>query len=48
LPYRQVGLARDRFHDAVLAATAQVHGHGFLTKRVTVFSAWTQVKVASP
>jgi hypothetical protein len=46
LPYRQIGPARHRFHDAVLAATAQVHGHGLLTKREPVFGAGTQVKVA--
>jgi hypothetical protein len=48
LPYRQIGPARHRFHDAVLAATAQVHGHGLLTKRQPVFGAGTQVKVAPP
>jgi toxin FitB len=49
LPYRQQSEdARHRFHDAVLAATAQIHGHRLLTKRVTIFGAWTQVKVASP
>jgi toxin FitB len=48
LPYRQEGLIRDRFHDVILAATAQIHGHGLLTKRVTVFGAWTHVKVAPP
>jgi hypothetical protein len=45
---RRLGPARHRFHDAVLAATAQVHGHGLLTKREPVFGAWTQVKVAPP
>ena len=49
LPYRQQSEdARHRFHDAVLAATAQVHGHHLLTKRVSIFGAWTQVKVAFP
>jgi toxin FitB len=48
LPYRQIGPARHRFHDAVLAATAQVQGHGLLTKREPVFGPWTQVKVAPP
>jgi toxin FitB len=49
LPYRQQSDdARHRFHDAVLAATAQIHGHRLLTKRVTILGAWTQVKVASP
>jgi hypothetical protein len=48
-PYRQQSDdARHRFHDAVLAATAQIHGHRLLTKRVSIFGAWTQVKVASP
>jgi len=48
LPHCQAGPARHRFHDALLAATAQIHGHGLLTKRDAVFSSWTQVKVASP
>ena len=49
LPYRRESDdARHRFHDAVLAATAQIHGHRLPTKRVTIFGAWTQVKVASP
>jgi toxin FitB len=48
LPHCHIGLPRYRFHDAVLAATAQVHGHGLLTKREPVFGAWTQVKVALP
>jgi predicted nucleic acid-binding protein len=39
LPYRQEGLPRDRFYDVVLAATAQIHGHGLLTKRVSVIGA---------
>ena len=32
LPYRQEGLPRDRFYDVVLAPTAQIHGHGLLTR----------------
>jgi len=48
LPYCQAGRPRHRFHDAILVATAQVHGHGLLTKREDVFSGWTKVKVASP
>jgi toxin FitB len=48
LRYFQSGHARHRFHDAVLAATAQVHGHGLLTKRDAVFGAWTEVKVEPP
>jgi hypothetical protein len=49
LPYRQQSNdARHRFHDAVLAATAQIHGHSLLTNRVTIFGTWTHVKVESP
>ena len=48
LPHFQDGLVPHRFHDAVLAATAQLHGHGLLTKRETVFGAWTGLKVAPP
>lgn len=47
LPHCHVGLARHRFHDAVLVATAQTHGHGLLTRRDAVFGAWTKVIVAS-
>ncbi|MBV8293121.1 MAG: hypothetical protein JOY55_15155 [Mycobacterium sp.] len=43
-----VGPVRHRFHDALLAATTQVHGHGILTKREAVFGVWTRVMVASP
>jgi predicted nucleic acid-binding protein len=42
------GPARHRFHDALLAATAQIHGHNLLTKRDAVFGAWTGVEVAPP
>ena len=48
LPLCHTGLARHRFHDAVLVATAQAHGHGLLTKRDGVFGAWTKVALASP
>ncbi len=44
--YLQVGPPRHRFHDALLIATAQVFGHGLLTKREAVFRSWTNVKVA--
>jgi toxin FitB len=47
LPHCHIGLARHRFHDAVLVATAQTHGHGLLTRRDGVFGAWTKVVVAS-
>ena len=42
------GLPIYRFHDVLLVATAQVHGHCRLTKRDAVFGAWTGVKLASP
>ena len=48
LPHCQAGHVRRRFHDAALVATAQVHGHGLLTKRDAVFGAWTSIEVASP
>jgi predicted nucleic acid-binding protein len=48
LTHCNAGFARHRFHDALLAATAQIHGHGLLTKRDAVFGPWTGVKVASP
>jgi hypothetical protein len=47
LPHCHIGFARHRFHDAVLVATAQTHGHGLLTRRDAVFGAWTKVVVAS-
>ena len=40
--------ARVRYHDVLLAATAQLYGHGLLTKRLPVFGSWANVKVASP
>lgn len=48
LPHYQTGPIRHRFHDVLLVATAQVHGHGLLTKRDGAFGVWTQVKIASP
>jgi PIN domain nuclease of toxin-antitoxin system len=48
LPSCNQGHVRHRFHDAVLVATAQACGHGLLSKRVTVFGAWTKVALASP
>jgi predicted nucleic acid-binding protein len=38
--------AGDRFHDALLVATAQRHGHGLVTRRDTVFGPRTDVKIA--
>jgi hypothetical protein len=48
LPHCHTGYPRYRFHDVVLVATAQMHGHGLLTKREGVFGAWTNIAVASP
>jgi predicted nucleic acid-binding protein len=48
LPHCHTALPRYRFHDVVLAATAQMHGHGLLTKREGVFGAWTNIVVAAP
>jgi predicted nucleic acid-binding protein len=48
LPHCNTGLPRYRFHDVVLVATAQTHGHGLLTKRDGVFGAWTKIALASP
>jgi hypothetical protein len=47
LPRLQNGLPRHRFHDAVLVATAQAHGHGLLTRRDTIFGPWTNVPIAA-
>ena len=48
LPSMQNGLARHRFHDALLVATAQIHGHGLLTRRDAIFGPWTKVSIATP
>src|SRR5208337_3746306 len=38
-----------RYHDVLLAATAQVYGHGLLTDSAAFdFGSWVSVKVASP
>ena len=40
---------RVRYHDVLLAATAQVYGHGLLTDRAVFdYGSWVSVKVASP
>ena len=41
------GLPRHRLHDALLVATAQVHGHGLLTRRDGVFGSWTNVPIGA-
>ena len=48
LPYLQNGYPRHRFHDALLVATAQIHGHGLLTRRDAIFGPWTEVPMATP
>jgi predicted nucleic acid-binding protein len=37
---------RHRFHDALLVATAQIHGHGMVTLREGIFGPWTQTPIA--
>jgi toxin FitB len=39
-------LPRHRFHDALLVATAQMHGHGLITRREETFGPWTQTPIA--
>jgi predicted nucleic acid-binding protein len=46
LACRTVGLPIHHFHDVLLVATAQRHGHGLVTRRDTVFGRWTDVKIA--
>jgi predicted nucleic acid-binding protein len=40
------GHPRHRFHDALLVATAQIHGHGLVTRRDGIFGPWTQTPIA--
>jgi predicted nucleic acid-binding protein len=37
---------RHRFHDALLVATAQLYGHGLITRRDGIFGRWTQTPIA--
>ena len=46
LPRLTNGHPRYRFHDAILVATAQAHGHGLLTRRDAIFGPWTNVSIA--
>ena len=39
---------RHRLHDAILVATAQVRGHGLLTRRDATFGPWTGIPIAMP
>ena len=47
LPSLRQAHPRHRLHDALLVATAQIHGHGLLTRREGVFGKWTEVPVAT-
>ncbi len=47
LPSLQNVLPRHRFHDALLLATAQIHGHGLLTRRDTIIGPRTNVPLAT-
>jgi hypothetical protein len=44
----RAGLRIHRFHDVLLVAKAQVHGHRRLTKRDAVFGAWTRPPERGP
>jgi toxin FitB len=46
LPYLTSGHPRHRFHDALLVATAQIHGHGLTTRRDGIFGPWAGVPIA--
>ncbi|HEY1863732.1 MAG TPA: PIN domain-containing protein [Roseiarcus sp.] len=41
-----VGHPRHRLHDALLVATAQIHGHGLTTRRDGIFGRWTKIPIA--
>ena len=47
LPRLTIGHQRHRFHDALLVATAQIHGHGLITRRDGIFGPWTKVQIAT-
>jgi toxin FitB len=38
---------RHRFHDALLVATAQIHGHRLITQREETFGPWTKIQIAT-
>jgi predicted nucleic acid-binding protein len=46
LPCRTAGLPIYHFHDVLLVATAQRHGHGLITRREETFGPWTQTPIA--
>jgi predicted nucleic acid-binding protein len=45
LPSLTNGQPRHRFHDALLVATAQLQGHGLITRRDGIFGPWTQTPI---
>jgi predicted nucleic acid-binding protein len=47
LPRLTIGHQRHRFHHALLVATAQIHGHGLITRRDGIFGPWTKVQIAT-
>jgi toxin FitB len=47
LPKLTTGHPRHRFHDALLVATAQIHGHGLVTRRDGIFGPWMQTPIAT-
>jgi predicted nucleic acid-binding protein len=47
LPSFTTGHLHHRFHDALLVATAQIHGHRLITRRSTTFWPWTQTLIAT-
>ena len=47
LPRLTIGHQRHRFHDALLVATAQIHGHGLITRRDGIFGPRTKVQIAT-
>jgi predicted nucleic acid-binding protein len=47
LPHLIIGHQRHRFHDALLVATAQIHGHGLITRRDGIFGPWTKVQIGT-
>ena len=46
LPSLTGSLPLHRFHDALLVATAQIYGHGLVTRRADTFGPWTKVPIA--
>ena len=45
LPKLTHGHPRHRLHDAFLVATAQIHGHGLVTRRDGIFGRWTHIPI---